>query len=121
LIGVTDGSSTDRDLALRLLAGLEEGGMPASEAAIAAEDLDPVLVYFIVQFLRAVYPASSPAAHAVLQRVVELTSAYPAIVRKSKVGEEDPVSRWFGSEYAFGDFRGRGAELIEMIVDKLES
>ena len=85
--------------------------MAASEAAIIAEDLDPVLVYFIVRFLRSVYPASSPAAHAVLERVVALTSAYPAIVRKSKEGEDDPVSR----------YRGRGAELIEMIVDKLES
>jgi hypothetical protein len=117
---MANGSSTDRDLALRLLAGLEEGGMPASEAAIAAEDLDPVLVYFIVHFLRAVYPASSPAAHAVLQRVVDLTSSYPDIVRKSKAGEVDPVAMWFASEHSVADFRGRGAELIEMIVDKLE-
>jgi hypothetical protein len=113
--------STDRNTALRLLRGLEAGGMSASEAAILAEELDPVLTYFIVRFLRDVYPASSPAAHAVLERVVKLTSAYPDIVRKSKAGERDPVSRWFASEYSFADFRGRGEELVEMIVDKLES
>ena len=118
---MTDGSSTDINLALRLLRGLEDGGLAADEAAVMAEDLDPVLVFFIVRFLRAVYPASSPAAHAVLERVVDLTSAYPAIVRKSREGEKDPVSQWFTSEYSFDDFRGRGAELVEMIVDKLES
>jgi hypothetical protein len=80
-----------------------------------------VLVYSIVRFLRSVYPASSPAAQAVLERVVDLTSAYPAIVGKSREGESDPVSQWFASEYSFDDFRGRGAELIKMIVDKLES
>ena len=118
---MSEGSSTDINLALRLLSGLEDGGMAASEAAVIAEDLDPVLVFFIVRFLRSAYPASSPAAQAVLERVVELTSAYPAIVGKSREGESDPVSHWFASEYTFGDFRGRGAELIEMIVDKPES
>jgi hypothetical protein len=118
---MANGGSTDKDLALRLLRGLEDGGMAASEAAIVAEDLDPVLVYCIVRFLRAVYPASSPAANAILERVVKLTSAYPAIVKKSQAGEQDPVSQWFASQYSFGDYRGRGAELIEMIVEKLES
>jgi hypothetical protein len=118
---MTDGSSTDINLALRLLGGLENGGMAASEGAVIAQDLDPVLVYFIIRFLRSVYPASSPAAHAVLERVVELTSAYPGLVGKSREGESDPVSQWFTSEYNFEDFRGRGAELVEMIIDKLES
>jgi hypothetical protein len=80
-----------------------------------------VIVYFIVRFLREVYPASDPAASAVLERVVQLTSAFPGIVQKSREGERDPVSQWFASEYGFGDFRGRGDELIAMIVDKLES
>jgi hypothetical protein len=106
---------------LRLLRGLEEGGLPAAEGAILAEDLDPVIVYSIVRFLREVYPASDPAASAVLERVVQLTSSYPGIVQKSREGERDPVSRWFASEYTFGDFRGRGDELIGMVVDKLES
>jgi hypothetical protein len=80
-----------------------------------------VIVYFVVRFLRETYPASSPAASAVLERVVQLTSAYPGIVGKSREGEQDPVSRWFASEYNFADFRGRGEELLELVVDKLES
>ena len=115
------GTSTDRNQALRLLRGLDEGGIDAAGARILAEDLDPVLVYVVVRYLRENYPASDPAASPVLERVVGLTSAYPAIVAKSSEGEQDPVSAWFASEYSFRDFRGRGSELIELIVDKLES
>jgi hypothetical protein len=111
----------DKGEAVRLLRGLEAGGLAAADARIIAEILDPVLVHFIVKYLRESYPASNPAATAVLDRVVELTSTYPAIVEKSKEGEQDPVSVWFEDEYSFGEFRGRGRELIEMIVDKLES
>jgi len=115
------GTSTDRNQALRLLRGLDEGGIDAADARILAEDLDPVLVYVVVRYLREIYPASDPAASPVLERVVGLTSAYPGIVAKSTEGEQDPVSEWFTSEYSFRDFRGRGPELIELIVDKLES
>ncbi len=114
-------TSTDKNQALRLLRGLDEGGMSAEESRTLAEELDPVLVYMTVQFLREVYPASDPVASPVLERVVQLTSAYPGLVAKSKEGEEDSVSEWFCSEYSFRDFRGRGSELIELIVDKLES
>ena len=113
--------STDTNQALRLLRGLEEGGLANAEARILAQDLDPVLVHVILRFLRAVYPASDPAASAVLQRVVALTSSDPAIVNKAREGERDPVSQWFAGDYSYSEFRGRGEELIDLIVDKLES
>ena len=113
--------TTDLDTALRLLRGLEDGGLQAAEARILAEDLDPVLVYVIVRYLREVYPASNPAATAVLDRVVALTSAWPGLVGKSKEGERDPISSWFTSEHSFGEFRGRSSAMLEIIVDKLES
>ena len=120
--GSLDVSATDekRD-ALQVLAGLESGGMSSADAAVIAEDLDPVLIYVIVTFLREVYPASDPAASSVLERVVQMTSRSPTLIRKHKEGEQDPVSRWFESEYSYHDFRGRGPELVEMIADKLES
>jgi len=113
--------STDSNQAARLLHGLENGGMAAGEVRVLAQDLDPVLVHVILRYLRAVYPASDPAASAVLERVVRLTSGDPAIVRKAREGERDPVSRWFESEHAFAEFRGRGQDLIDLIVDKLET
>lgn len=113
--------STSKDEALRLLHGLEQGTLHVVAARLLAASLDPVLVHVILRYLREVYPASNPAARAVLDRVVALTSGSPDLVAHVKEGERDPVSAWFSSEYAFTDFRGRGPELLDVIVDKLES
>jgi len=43
------------------------------------------------------------------------------LLRKHKEGGQDPVSGWFESEYSYWDYRGRGSELVDLIVDKLES
>ena len=114
-------SIDERSIALRLVDGLEGGVLSMADAVILADDLDPVLVYIILSFLRANYPASDPAASSVLERVVQLTSRSAALVNKYREGEQDPISRWFESEYEYRDYRMRSHELIELIVDKLES
>ena len=111
----------ERKDAVSLLMGLENGGLSAADAAIVAEDLDPVLLYVIVTFLREVYPASDPAAGSVLERVVQMTARSPAVVRRHREGDQDPISRWFEAEHDYHDFKGRGTDLIDLIVDKLES
>jgi hypothetical protein len=111
----------DQQEALRLLEGLENGGMSTESAQVLAQEMDPVLIYIIVRFLRETYPASNPAATAVLERVVAMTSKDPAFTRNCKVGEQDPISRWFEMEYSFKEFRGRGPDLIALISDKLNS
>ncbi len=105
----------------RLLEGLENGGLSAIAAATLAEQLDPVIVYVIVSYLREIHPASDPAATAVLERVVRLTSTSPALIRKHREGGQDPVARWFESEYTYRAFRGRASEMLLLIVDKIES
>ena len=107
--------------AQRLVSGLENGRISAADAAFLAEDLDPVLIYVIVTFLRAVYPASDPAAASVLERVVHMTTKSSLLIRKHKEGEQDPVSRWFESEFEYRDYKGRGSELVELVADKLDS
>jgi hypothetical protein len=107
--------------AKRLLSGLENGTMTATDGGFIVESIDPVLVYLIVKFLREVYPASDPAATSVLERVVALTSHSRVFVKKSKEGEQDPISKWFESDYVFRDYRGRVDDFIDLIVDKLES
>jgi hypothetical protein len=106
--------------ALRLLRGLEDGGMTAVAARAVAEKLDPVLLYVVVRYLRDVYPASNPAASAVLERVVALTRAWPGLVARAKQGEAEPVAKWFARDHTFREFRGRPAEMIDIVVDKLE-
>jgi hypothetical protein len=113
--------TTDRQTAGRFLSGLEDGRLSVSEAFVIAETLDPALVYLIVKYLRENYPASDPAATSVLERVVALTSAHPSFVKLCKEGEQDPVSQWFEETHLFDDFRGRGDDFIDLIVDKLES
>ena len=107
--------------AIRLLDGLENGGMAADDASSIAQDLDPVLVHVIVKFLRETYPASDPVATSVLERVVKMNSAWAGLIAKCREGEQDPISQWFESEYSYRDFRGRGVEMIELIVDKIDS
>jgi hypothetical protein len=114
-------ATTDKRQALRLLTGLENGGVTAADAFVMAETLDPVLVYLIVRYLRESYPATDPAATGVLERVVTLTATYTGFVEICRAGEHDPVSRWFEEEHTFRTFRGRASELIELIVDKLET
>jgi hypothetical protein len=114
-------TTTDKREAMRLLAGLENGAMSTADAFGLAETLDPVLVYLIVRYLRECYPASDPAASAVLERVVALTSYDAAVVRKCRDGEQDPVSQWFEADHSLRTFRGRPSDFLDVIVDKLES
>jgi len=111
----------ERRSAARLLSGLENGSLSVADATIVAEDLDPVLVYVIVSFLRAIHPASDPAATPVLERVVRLTSGHPTVIRRYQEGERDPISRWFEGDHEYREFIGRESELIELIVDKIET
>ncbi|MDH3627412.1 MAG: hypothetical protein OEV00_12300 [Acidobacteriota bacterium] len=115
------GQSTDLHVAVQLLNGLENGGHPVSELATAAEDLDPLLLYGIVTFLRSSYPATDPVATPVLERVVELSGAYSGFVNQCKEGEDDPVGEWMREEIDLHSFRGRGDGLLRLLVEKLET
>ena len=111
----------ERQRAQRLLDGLESGRLSTTDAVFLAEEIDPVLFYVIVSYLRAIHPASDPVATSVLERVVRLTSASAVLVRRHREGGEDSVASWFESEHSYGDFRGRGEALIAVVADKLDS
>jgi hypothetical protein len=106
---------------LRLLEGLENGTLSSADAYTIADKRDPVLLYFILRYLREKYPAGKPTSQGVVQRVVELTSTYDDVVKKAKAGEQDSMREWFDDAYAMRDYFDRSSELVEMIVDKLES
>ena len=108
----------ERGRAVRLLQAMERGGTSAMDAAVLAESIDPVLFYAVVSFLRAVHRASDPAAGGILERVVKLTSASPALIRRYREGDQDAIARWFESEYAYTDFRGRGDDFAEFVCGR---
>jgi hypothetical protein len=106
---------------LRLLTGLENGSLSVADAYTIVDKRDPVLVYFILRYLREKYPASKPTSQGVLQRVVELTSTYDDVVKMTKKGEQDSMREWFDDAYSMREYFDKSDELVEMIVDKLES
>lgn len=109
---------TQKAAARRLLGALEDGTLGAADTFYLVEEADPALVYFIFAWLRAWYPKSHPASEGVLGRLGELCSRHPAAARIAKEGQKDAVVEWFEDAYGYRDFRG--AEFIDMVVEKLE-
>lgn len=105
---------------LRWLDGLEAGTLPTNDLFILAEKLDPVLISLMIRYLRKKYPSAKPEAAGVLARMLELTSTYPQLVKKTREAEHDPISEWFLETYSFADFYSKPNDLVQLIVDKLE-
>ena len=82
--------------ALRLLTGLETGAMDLNQAFEIAEDLDPVIIYFIVRYLRESYGPSNPHSKGV------------------------PGREQFDDTYSIRYFYNKQEEFIGLIVDKVE-
>lgn len=102
--------------ALRILEGLEEGTMNATDSAALVEDADPALVYLIFTWLRKRY-ADHPNSDAVIGRVLAISNR-PAVAKQMKEGQRDPVVQWFEESYSYRDLGSK--EFIELVVDKLE-
>ncbi len=105
---------------LRLLKGLEDGKITSADAYNVAGKQDPVLVYFVLRFLREKYPAGNPTSEGVVSRMVELTSTYPDLVRMSKKGENDVIAEWFNESYALSEYYDDQEQLISLLVEKIE-
>lgn len=105
---------------LRLLSGLENGTLSTADAFNIAEKRDPLLLYFILRYLREKYPATNTASQGVLERIVSLTSTYTDLVKKTKSAESDPVREWFDDAYTMRQYFDKSGEFVEMIVEKIE-
>ena len=81
------------------------------------KDADPTLVYFVFAWLRANYPASHPAADAILGRLGELCTKHPEAARIATKGG-DSLLEWFEDAYSYRDFAAD--EFIDLVVEKLE-
>jgi hypothetical protein len=102
--------------ALRILEGIEEGAMSATELFSLVDDADPALLYLIFTWMRKHY-ADHVNADAVIGRLVELSSR-GSIAAKMKEGQADAVVQWFEESYSYRKLEK--AEFIELIIEKLE-
>jgi hypothetical protein len=102
--------------ARRILDGIEDGSMSASELFSLADEADPALLYLVVTWTRKHY-ADHVNSDAVIGRLVEL-SGHGSIAKKMKEGQADPVVQWFEDSYSYRKLEA--TEFIELIVEKLE-
>lgn len=103
--------------ALRILEGIEEGTLSASDTQALVEDADPALVYLIFTWLRKRY-IDHPNADAVIGRLLAISDR-GRIPAQVKEGHDDPVVEWFEDGYAYRELDAK--QFIELVVDKLES
>jgi hypothetical protein len=106
--------------ALRLLNGIEQGTLSSADAFNVADKQDPLLVYFVIRYLREKYPAGQPTSQGVTQRLIELTSTYESITKNMKKAEKDSLREWFDDTYNMREFFGKPDEFVDMIVEKIE-
>ena len=113
--------SGEKTEALRLLEGFEEGNLPIADLPAIAMELDPLLVYFVLRFVREKYPAGRPTSEGIVARLIEVTANYPDIVKIAKKGEEDSLVEWFDDAYELRDYFNNPQEFIDLIHEKMES
>lgn len=102
--------------ALRILEGIEEGTMSASESHGIVEDANPALIYLLFTWLRKRY-ADHPNSDAVIGRLAEVSNR-GSVPAQMKEGHDDPVARWFEEGHSYKDYGSK--EFVELIVEKLE-
>jgi hypothetical protein len=102
--------------ALRILEGIEDGTMSATDTLALVEEADPALVYLIFTWLRKRY-ADHPNSDAVIGRVVAISSR-GSTAKIMKQGQADPVVQWFEESHSYRTLDKE--PFIELIIEKLE-
>ena len=113
--------SGERVDAKRFLEGVESGSLSAGNAFELTENMDEILTYFLIRFLREKYRPGTQGSEGVVQRLIELTGTYPSIVKACKDGEKDPMTEWFDDTYELRSWLGNADGYVDLIVDKLDS
>ena len=105
---------------LRFLNGLETGNLPSADLHAISENFDPILVYFILKYLRLAYKPGHPDAKGVLERILELTQTYDEIAAAVKSGENDPLNEWFDDDLNPLHYKDDTEQFIDILVEKIE-
>ncbi len=108
----------EKRAATRLLAALEDGILSTEDTRPLAEEADPVLLYLVLSWLRARYPATHPASDGVLGRIVALMQQSPVATRNARLGEKDSFVTGFEEAYTYRELDRD--TFVDVVVDKLE-
>jgi hypothetical protein len=96
------------------LNGVIEAKLEPQKAYAIIEEMEDVLVYLLMQYLREKHAHD----HGVLERLLHLTQHFPDLIMKCKRGEKDSLVEWFKDTY---NPRSLGVEeFVEIVVEKLE-
>lgn len=95
---------------------IEGGVIPLEDALPVAEKLDPLLLYFVLRYLKETYGRDSQGPNA---RLLQFLSAYPTIARHAVKPKNEPMVEWFDDSHSMRSFRNRDA-FVDLIIDKLE-
>jgi len=110
-----------RDCFADFIKGIEDGTRTHEQAAKLAEQLDPVLMYFAMRYLREKHPASEPRSAGVVTRMIEFTSTHPQYAKKAKQGESDAMREWFDDTFNLREYFGNLDGYADLIVEKFDS
>lgn len=111
---------SEKSEAMRLLSGIENGSMNTADAYAIANKRDPLLVYFVVRYLRETYRHDQQNGSAVLNRLIDLTATYQDVQKMIKEAEADVMVTWFNDTHEIREFKNNAEGYIDLIVEKLE-
>ena len=100
----------------RFMDAISEGMISLDEASITAEELDPLLLYFMLRYLKEMYGKDQQGPGG---RLLQLLSTYPSIAKLANTPKNEPMVEWFNDSYTVRSFPSRD-EYLQTIIDKLE-
>ncbi|MBP6218645.1 MAG: hypothetical protein KA436_08670 [Oligoflexales bacterium] len=100
----------------KMMDAIEGGSVPLYDAFLLAEELDPLLLYFVLRYLKETYGRDTQGPGG---RLLQFLSDYPQISKFAATPKNEPMIEWFDESYSVRSFKTR-EDYLETIIDKLE-
>lgn len=106
---------TKRDV-YRFMDAIENGMIPLEEVQVIAEEMDPLLLYFIFRYLKETYGRETQGPS---ERLLQFFARFPELAKHAKPPKGEAMVEWFDDTYTVHTFKNRDS-YIDTIIDKLE-
>ena len=93
-----------------------DGNHPLDQAVSFFENSDPLLVYFIVRFMR---ENKKVCGSGTRHRLVQFLSVYPHLQEKLAQTPKDSMVEWFNDCFSIQSFNS-SSEYLNLIINKIE-